>query len=226
MSAQSPEKQAVHAELLEQAKSWDDNKALQASFAELFTGVKEDLVRFVSQSEAMKVMSVEQSQQVQTNYFKSMIAAKINTVGQSCGKEAAEAMNAVKEQLLREVAGKEALSAQDTEKEQRLHVAAMKEISHELERKVAQDQALAASELEQHQRITIQSLHAISEEIRKVVAGDAAKKAMDAEQVQRTTADYFKRMVMGHLAKETEAKGPSPMAAVQAELLKETKELE
>jgi len=224
MSDLSPEKQEVHNELLELSKTWDSNKKLQDSFAELFTSVKESLVRFVAKSEAIKAMTAEQAQQVQSNYFKSMVAHQINTAQEGQSNEVSEMMNSVKEQLLREVAQKEAFIAQSAEQERRTYMMAQKEINLELERTVAENSAKAATELEKHQRMTIDQLHEIGSELRKVVAQKNAKQAMDVEQTQRVTADYFKRMIMGHLMKDQEVSAKPDFAAVRAQLVKEVSE--
>eukprot|EP00040_Diaphanoeca_grandis_P020989 m.111673 g.111673 ORF g.111673 m.111673 type:complete len:228 (+) comp28137_c0_seq1:56-739(+) len=222
MSVLSPQKKLVHEELLEQSKSWDENKKLQDSFADLFTSVKEDLVRFVAQSEAIKAMTEEQAQQVQSNYFKSMVASKIATSQEGRVDELSEMMNSVKEDLLREVAQRDSINAQAQEQERRLYIAAQKEINVEIERSVATSKVRRASELEQHQRTTIDQFHEIGFEIRKVVAQKNAVQAMDVEQTQRVTTDYFKRMVMGHLSKDQSVGNKeSGLGAVHAELLKE-----
>lgn len=203
---------------VEQVKREADNEKYARNIRDMMHVVADDVRRTVAQSTALKSMEDEQARQVHTLYFKSCVANLINKC-EPVGDD--DPMVAVREQLLREVAQKEALLAQENEQMRRTIEEFKHTVSEELRRKVARKSAGDASALEQAQRVVIDNLHEISDEIRRTVAAAGASQAVAVEQAQQIQADYFKRMVAGHLANNQEITKENHMKAVQDELLAE-----
>lgn len=226
MTAQGAALSAVHEELLKKAtvdevKRAADNERYAREIRDLMHGVAEDVRRTVAQSEALKAMDAEQAARVHALYFKTHIANRITQANES-GAGPDDPMLAVREDLLREVAQKEVSMAAEDEKMRRTIEEFKHTVSDAVRRTVAQNQARAATELEQAQRVTIDKLHAIGEELRRTVAKQQADAAVDVERAQRIQADYFKRMVAGHIANNQELASANPsLKAVQAQLLAE-----
>jgi len=183
-------------------------------------GVADDVRRTVAKSEAIKAMDAEQAARVHALYFKTHIANRITKTDPGAGPD--DPMLAVREALVREVAQKEALMAAEDEQMRRTIEEFKHTVSDEVRRAVAQKEVKAATELEQAQRVTRQRLSAVGEELERTVAQMEALKAMDIEQAQRVQADYFKRMVAGHIATDQELSSANPLLkAVQDQLVAE-----
>lgn len=214
----------MHEELLKKAaveavKREADNEKYARQIRDLMHIVADDVRRTVATSDAIKAMNNEQAARIHALYFKQHIANRITKSESGNGKDP---MMAVREQLVREVAQKEATMAAENEQMRRMIEEFKHVVSDDVRRAVAQKEADKAAELEQAQRVTVDNLHEISDEIRRTVAAAEANAAMDTEQAQRIQADYFKRMVAGHIANNQELKSANPiLEAVHKELVSE-----
>eukprot|EP00036_Acanthoecidae_sp_10tr_P011588 CAMPEP_0182927172 /NCGR_PEP_ID=MMETSP0105_2-20130417/13390_1 /TAXON_ID=81532 ORGANISM="Acanthoeca-like sp., Strain 10tr" /NCGR_SAMPLE_ID=MMETSP0105_2 /ASSEMBLY_ACC=CAM_ASM_000205 /LENGTH=235 /DNA_ID=CAMNT_0025065103 /DNA_START=43 /DNA_END=750 /DNA_ORIENTATION=+ len=223
---QAAAKDAMQTELvrnaqIEEVKREADNERYARAVREMMFDVADDLRRTVAKSEAIKAMSEEQAARAHAVYFKTYIAEFIDKTGAAAGADGADPMLEVREELLREIHSKEADAAIEDEKERRILEQFKHEISDGIRRSVAQQQARLAVEVEKAQRIQQDRMKVVGEELVRAVAAGKADKAAEVEQAQRVQADYFKRMVMGQIAKDQELAGSPSMQKVQAALLAE-----